>query len=136
MAKYLKTFSSFSTNDLQAARKFYGDILQLAIKERDQLLELDVPGASVLVYPKDNHEPATFTVLNFVVSDLQQEVAALKQKGVVFESYDFPGFKTNEDNILVDEKMQMKIAWFTDTAGNILSLIEEQKAKQQNNGNQ
>ncbi len=128
MARYLKAFSSFSTNDLPAARKFYGDILQLTVTERDQLLELQVPGGNVLVYPKDNHEPATFTVLNFVVTDLRKEVAALKEKGVMFEHYDFPGFETNEENIMVDEKMKMKIAWFTDTAGNILSLIEEGKS--------
>ena len=127
MCRYLKAFSSFSTNDLAAARKFYAEDLAIEVKAQDHFLELQIGEQEVLIYPKDNHEPATFTVLNFYVQDLEKEVAALKQKGVPFESYDTPDIKTNEQDILEDPAMQMKIAWFKDPAGNILSLIEQQK---------
>jgi catechol 2,3-dioxygenase-like lactoylglutathione lyase family enzyme len=125
MAHYTKAFSSFSTNDLQAARKFYAGVLQIDTKELSHFLELHIGETEIVIYAKDNHEPATFTVLNFYVQDLEQEVAALKQKGIAFEQYDLPGLRTNKDGILADEEMKMKTAWFKDPAGNILSLIQK-----------
>ena len=124
MPRYSKAFSSFSTNDLEAAKKFYGTVLELKISDKGDIVQLYVGEQEIVIYPKDNHEPATFTVLNFYVPDIEKEVAVLKQKGISFESYDTPDIKTNEQNILIDEEMQMKIAWFKDPAGNILSLIQ------------
>lgn len=88
-------------------------------------MELTAPGAgTIFVYPKPNHEPATYTVLNFKVNDIGVAVKQLKDQGVKFESYDLPGMKTDENNIFTVKEMNMRQAWFTDPAGNILSVIE------------
>lgn len=125
MFKNIKAFSGYSANDIGAATTFYRDILGLIVKEGiEGILELHIAGSTpVIIYPKPNHEPATFTVLNFPVPDIKEAVAGLKNKGVVFESYNMPYFKTDDDNIF--RGGGPLIAWFKDPAGNILSVLEE-----------
>jgi ketosteroid isomerase-like protein/extradiol dioxygenase family protein len=114
-----KAFSGFSVNDLAKAKQFYGETLGLRVSEENGLVTLHIAGdRDTLVYPKDNHEPATFTILNFPVDDIESAVDQLVARGVRFERY--PN---------VDEKGIMReggplIAWFKDPAGNILSVIE------------
>ena len=118
-----KGFSGFAVDDLERAKAFYGDTLGLEVTENYGLLELHVGGGTnVLIYPKPDHRPATFTILNFPVDDVEQAVAELKQRGVRFESYDQPELKTDADHIF--RGGGPKIAWFTDPAGNILSVIQ------------
>lgn len=117
-------FSSFSVNDIENAKKFYGQ--KLGLKEKDNpmgIIELHFPnGNNVIIYPKPNHEPATFTVLNFPVSKIEKAVDELSAKGIEFLQYEAP-IKTNEKGIC--DNGDHAIAWFKDPAGNILSLIEE-----------
>jgi len=126
MFKDVKAFSGYSANDIQEATAFYRDILGLNIKIGiEGILELHIAESSpVIVYPKPNHEPATFTVLNFPVPDIKKSVTELKSKGVLFESYDMPDFKTDDDNIF--RGGGPLIAWFKDPSGNILSVIQEE----------
>lgn len=127
MFKDKDAFSSFSVDDLQKAKEFYGQTLGLEVAEVSEmngLLELRLAGGGrVLIYPKPNHTPATFTVLNFVVDDVEQAVDALAGRGVRFEQYDEPNLKTDEKGIARGEGPT--IAWFQDPAGNILSVVEE-----------
>jgi len=120
-----EAFSSYSVQDIEKARAFYEDILGLRVVVKAYMMELHVSGNNIMIYPKDNHEPATYTVLNFKVDDIDATVKALKVKEVKFESYDLPGMKTDENNIFTMEEMNMRQAWFTDPAGNIISIIEE-----------
>ncbi|WP_327590929.1 VOC family protein [Nonomuraea sp. NBC_00507] len=116
-----KAFSGFSVNDIAAAKKFYGETLGLRVSEEHGLLTLHIAGGTdILVYPKDNHTPATFTILNFPVEDIDKAVDELVARGVRFERY--PHFKTDEKGILREEGPP--IAWFTDPAGNILSVLQ------------
>jgi len=117
-------FSSFSVDNLQQAKRFYGQTLGLKISESPEGLEMHPGKTSVFIYPKPNHEPATFTVLNFKVDDIEAAVDDLKQKGVSFERYD-GAIKTNEKGIHRD-RVGPAIAWFKDPAGNILSVLEGQ----------
>lgn len=120
-----KAFSSFSVNDLKKAKEFYGNTLHLKVSESPEGLELKVPGgASVFLYPKPNHTPATFTVLNFPVDDIDKAVTELKGVGVKFEHYDLPGIKTDSKGIARGPGGPT-IAWFKDPAGNILSVLQE-----------
>jgi catechol 2,3-dioxygenase-like lactoylglutathione lyase family enzyme len=117
-----KSFSSFSVDDLKKAKQFYENTLGLEVSESKEGLELHPQDTTVFVYPKPNHKPATFTVLNFLVDDIDRAVDDLKQKGVDFEHY--------EDPIQTDKKGIHRnggpaIAWFKDPAGNILSVIQE-----------
>lgn len=124
MLKDTKAFSGFSVDDIPAAKRFYGETLGLDVNEIGDMLELKLAtGGAVLIYPKPNHVPATFTVLNFPVADMPATVAELRQRGVAFESYDQPGLKTDEDGIF--RGGGPLIAWFTDPAGNILSVLEQ-----------
>lgn len=124
MFKDSKAFSSFSVNDLQKARDFYGRTLGLDVKEDRRGLNLRIGGAdAVFLYPKPNHTPATFTVLNFLVGSVEEAVAQLAAKGVRFEKYDLPGIKTDDKGIARAGEGPT-IAWFKDPAGNILSVIE------------
>ena len=118
-----KAFSSFSVDDLQKAKQFYGQTLGLKVKESKEGLELQPGEQSIFVYPKPNHKPATFTVLNFQVKDIDAAVDDLKQKGVSFEHYDGE-IKTNEKGIHHDGGPT--IAWFKDPAGNILSVLQNE----------
>jgi predicted enzyme related to lactoylglutathione lyase len=118
-------FSSFSVNDLQKAQSFYEQTLGIktSIKEPEGVLNLEMNGSgNVMIYPKPNHTPATFTVLNFQVDDVEKAVAALNSKGVTFEQYT-GDIQTNEKGIR--DNGTHKIAWFKDPAGNILSVIED-----------
>lgn len=120
-----ESFSTFSTSDLDEAKKFYGDILGLKISENKMgLLELHFKNNSVLIYPKPDHQPAAFTVLNFKVREIEKQVDELNKKGIQFEKYDIGHIKTNSKGIHTS-KAGPSVAWFKDPAGNILSIIEE-----------
>ncbi|MNK01344.1 Glyoxalase-like domain protein [compost metagenome] len=125
MFKETKAFSGFSVNDIAKAKEFYSTILGLDVREgMEGILELHIKGNNpIVVYPKPNHIPATFTVLNFPVPDVEKAVELLKSKDVVFESYDLPYFKTDNDNIF--RGGGPLIAWFKDPAGNIFSVIQQ-----------
>jgi catechol 2,3-dioxygenase-like lactoylglutathione lyase family enzyme len=126
MFKNTKAFSGFSVNDVQKAKEFYGQTLGLDVSESHGLLELHIAGGThILMYPKENHTPATFTILNFPVDNIEQAVDDLARHGVHFESY-------NEGDLVTDEKgifrgQGPKIAWFKDPAGNLLSVLEEEE---------
>ena len=122
--KEAETFSSFSVNDLRKAKEFYGDTLGLEIKETPEGLELHTGNNAVFLYPKPNHTPATFTVLNFHVDDIEKAVDELDSLGVKLERYDLPDLKTDKRGIARGPKGPI-IAWFKDPAGNILSVLEE-----------
>jgi catechol 2,3-dioxygenase-like lactoylglutathione lyase family enzyme len=124
MLKDSKAFSGFSAGDIQMAKKFYSETLGLDVTESHGLLTLRLTGGNnVLIYPKSNHVPATFTVLNFPVQDVDLAVDELTKRGVRFEKYDLPDLKTDEKGIMRGNGPT--IAWFKDPAGNILSVIEE-----------
>ena len=123
-----KAFSGYSVDDLRKAQQFYGETLGIEVSQEQEMpvLHLHIHGGyEVILYEKPNHEPATFTVLNFPVRNIEEVVKTLKSKGVKFESYDWPGFKTDPDDIM--RGYGPTIAWFTDPAGNILSVIETEK---------
>ena len=118
-----KAFSGFSVNDIEKAKEFYGKTLGLEVSESNGLLTLHLAGGNnVLIYPKPNHTPATFTVLNFPVNDVDQVVDQLTKRGVQFEIYDLPDIKTDKKGIM--RGRGPTIAWFKDPSGNILSVIE------------
>ncbi|MEO6350938.1 MAG: VOC family protein [Candidatus Limnocylindrales bacterium] len=122
------TFPSFSVDDVDTARKFYGETLGLDVSDGPMGV-LDVVlngGQHLMLYPKTNHEPATFTVLNFSVDDLDAAVDDLVGKGVEFEKYDMPELKTNEKGIARDpEGRGPALAWFKDPAGNIVAVMQQ-----------
>jgi catechol 2,3-dioxygenase-like lactoylglutathione lyase family enzyme len=120
LLKQGKAFSSFSVNDVPKAKDFYGKTLGLDVSESNGLLRLHLgSGNEALAYPKPNHSPATFTILNFPVESVEQAVDELSQRGVRFEHY-------NERDLKTDAKGTPGpvIAWFKDPAGNILSVVE------------
>jgi predicted enzyme related to lactoylglutathione lyase len=122
MLKDSHAFSGFSTNDIDAARAFYGDTLGLDVSEQMGLLRLSFAGGgSGIIYPKPNHEPATFTVLNFPTDDVEGTVDRLAAAGVVFERYE--GMNQDERGIARDPQGPA-IAWFKDPAGNILAVLD------------
>jgi catechol-2,3-dioxygenase len=124
MFKDTKAFSGFSVDDLSKAKQFYNQTLGLEVSEANGMLTLHLAGgANVLIYPKPNHTPATFTILNFPVANVERSVDELTRRGVRFERYDLPDLKTDEKGIF--HGGGPKIAWFTDPAGNIISVIEE-----------
>jgi catechol-2,3-dioxygenase len=125
MFNYTNSFSSFSVGDLQKAKAFYQDILELKVKENAMgVLEIQTGDAAyVMIYPKPNHEAATFTVLNFEVKNIKETVDALTKRGVQFEQYEAP-IKTDEKGICRNADGHA-IAWFKDPAGNILSVIQD-----------
>lgn len=117
-----KAFASFSVDDLQKAKHFYGEALGLDVSESEMGLQLHPGHTDIFIYPKPNHSPASFTVLNFEVDDINTAVEELKSKGVRFEQYDGE-IKTDEKGIHRDGGPS--IAWFKDPAGNILSVLEK-----------
>ena len=122
MFKEAKAFSSFSVNDLRRAKQFYGETLGLDLTETKEGLELHFTGgAEVFIYPKSNHVPATFTVLNFPVKNVEEAVDKLTGRGIKFEKYEGE-LKTDDKGIFRGEGP--KIAWFKDPAGNYLSVLE------------
>ncbi len=127
MFKDTKAFSSFSVNDLQKAKEFYGETLGLEFSEMPEGLELHIAGGKgVFIYPKPNHIPATFTILNFPVYNIEEAVGELTNRGVRFEIYNEGDLKTDERGIFRDGGM--KIAWFKDPSGNFLSVLEEKQS--------
>ena len=127
MFKARSAFSGFSVNDTARAKAFYSDVLGLTVDQDSMGLTLHLPGgAAVFVYQKETHQPATFTILNFVVGDIDATVDELGRRGVRFEHYD-NGIKTDEKGIARGRKAGMgpDIAWFKDPAGNFLSIIQE-----------
>jgi catechol 2,3-dioxygenase-like lactoylglutathione lyase family enzyme len=124
MLRESKAFSGFSVDDLQKAKQFYGETLGVEVNESDGWLNLHLgSGATVLVYPKPNHTPATFTILNFPVDSVDKAVDELTKRGVRFEIYDEPDLKTDARGISRGGPGPT-IAWFKDPAGNILSVLE------------
>ena len=123
MFRDAKAFSGFSVDDIPKAREFYGQTLGLDVTEQHGLLFLHLAGGGkVLVYPKPDHAPASFTILNFPVGDIEEAVGELNRRGVRFERY--------EGELKTDEKGIFRgggplIAWFKDPAGNTLSVLEE-----------
>jgi len=122
--KTAKSFSSFSVNDLTKAKDFYGEMLGLDVSESPEGLELRTNNNTIFVYPKPNHTPASFTVLNFRVDDIEEAIEELASMGVKLEHYNLPDLKTDARGIASNPGHQ--IAWFKDPAGNICSVIEEQ----------
>ena len=121
--KINEAISGFAVNDLEKARQFYSDVIGLKVTSDDMVLQLHTPGgAIILVYPKANHEPATFTILNLIVDDIKATMMQLKEKGIVFDPYDDGQHKTDEDGIF--RGAPSLIAWFKDPFGNILSVIQ------------
>lgn len=118
-----KAFFSFSVDDLVRARQFYTEILGVNAEETHEGLRLDVAGGQHFVYAKDNHQPATYTVLNFPVDSVEETVKALEARGVTFEVYDEGDLKTDENGIFRGDGGPV-IAWFKDPAGNFLSVLE------------
>jgi catechol 2,3-dioxygenase-like lactoylglutathione lyase family enzyme len=120
-----KAFSGFAVDDLQKARAFYGETLGLktTVLDEENLLQLDLAGdRAVLIYHKPDFEPATYTILNFPVEDVEKAVDELTDRGVAFERYE--GFEQDEKGIA--RAAGPPIAWFKDPAGNILSVLDQQ----------
>lgn len=119
-----KAFSGFSVNDIPKAKEFYARTLSLKVSEEHGMLRLHLAGGgTVIVYPKPNHTPATFTILNFPVKSVDAAVTELTKRGVRFEVYNEPNLKTDSRGIF--RGGGPVIAWFRDPAGNILSVLEE-----------
>jgi catechol 2,3-dioxygenase-like lactoylglutathione lyase family enzyme len=115
-------YSGFSTNDIPAAKAFYGETLGLEVTEENGMLTLHLAGGGkVLIYPKDDHEPATFTVLNFPTDNIDGAVDRLTAAGIAMERYPDSG----QDERGVSRGWGPPIAWFKDPAGNILSVLED-----------
>ena len=123
MLENTQPFSSFSVNDLQKAKEFYGRTLGLDVKTESEGLELHFPDNRIFIYPKSNHVPATFTILNFPVRNVDAAVDELSKRGVQFEKYKEGELKTDEKGVFRGDGPT--IAWFKDPAGNFLSIIEE-----------
>ena len=125
-----KAYSGFSVDDTEQAKDFYGNTLGLKVTGEHSMLNLHLgSGAVVLLYAKgESHVPASFTVLNFPVDDIDKAVDELSAKGVQFEHYDSDTIKTDDKGIArgLEQHMGPDIAWFKDPAGNILSVLQEQ----------
>jgi catechol 2,3-dioxygenase-like lactoylglutathione lyase family enzyme len=122
MFETAQAFGSFAVDDLAAAQKFYGETLGLRVSEEDGALMLHLAGDHrILVYAKPDHAPATFTILNFPVDDIDQAVDELTARGVPIQRYE--GFDTDDKGIYRGERRS--IAWFTDPAGNVLSMVQQ-----------
>jgi catechol 2,3-dioxygenase-like lactoylglutathione lyase family enzyme len=121
MVSYQRPFSGFSVSDIPAAKEFYTHVLGLTVNEENGMLQIDIgDGHTVLAYPKgDGHVPASFTVLNLPVNDVTAAVQELAGKGVQFARYD--GMPQDEDGVMKGNGPD--IAWFTDPAGNVMSII-------------
>lgn len=126
MFSQTKAFSGFSVDDIEKAKNFYSNVLGLRVSNLDMgVLALHIKdGNDIIIYPKPNHKPATFTILNFPVDDIEKAVDQLADKGVKFEQYE-GDLKTDKKGIF--RNAGPLIAWFKDPAGNILSVLEESK---------
>ncbi|WP_280254235.1 VOC family protein [Nocardia abscessus] len=115
-------FSGFSVDDVEAAKTFYAETLGIQVSEENGMLQLHLGGGgTVLVYPKPDHTPATFTVLNFPVPDIEAAVDELIRRNVRFERYEF----AEQDEKGIHRGGGPLIAWFTDPAGNVLSVLQQ-----------
>jgi len=122
MFENTKAFSGFAVDDVTAAKTFYGDTLGLNVSEENGMLRLHIAGGGdILVYPKPDHTPAAYTILNFPVDDIDQAVDALIARGVLFERFD--GFDADDKGIVRGNGPD--IAWFKDPAGNVLSVLQD-----------
>ncbi len=121
MFEHTKAFSGFSVDDTEEAKRFYGETLGVRVSEEHGILTLHIAGdRDTIVYPKgDDHTPATFTILNFPVPDIESAVDALTARGVKFEHYDWV------DERGINRRGGPLIAWFKDPAGNTLSVIQQ-----------
>jgi catechol 2,3-dioxygenase-like lactoylglutathione lyase family enzyme len=123
MLENSNAFSGFAVDDIDKAKQFYGETLGVGVSEDGELLRLHLGGGTqVIVYPKPDFTPATYTMLNFPVDDIAKAVDDLVARGVVFERY--PGFD-QDDKGIASETPGPAIAWFKDPAGNILSVLQE-----------
>ena len=121
-------FSGFSVDDQAKAKEFYSNTLGLELTDESMGLNFKLPGGgSLFIYPKDDHQPAAFTVLNFVVDDIDKAVGGLTNSGVQFEHYDNMPAKPDEKGIMrgLAANQGPDIAWFKDPAGNIISVLQE-----------
>jgi len=128
MFKVKTAFSGFSVDDEAKAKKFYSEVLGLKVDDNGMGLQIHLPGGgTVFVYPKDTHQPATFTILNFVVEDIDGAVEELAKRGVSFEKYE--GFHQDAKGIArgIAAKRGPDIAWLKDPAGNILSMLQDSR---------
>ena len=122
MFEETKAFSGFAVDDIPAARTFYGETLGLAVTEDQGMLTLHIAGGTaILIYPKPNHAPADYTILNFPVADIGAAVDELTRRGVRFERYD----GMDQDDRAINRGGGPPIAWFADPAGNVLSVIQQ-----------
>ena len=120
-----KAFSGFSVDDMAKAKQFYGETLGLEVSEANGIMTLHLAGGrDTLVYPKLDHTPATFTILNFPVDDVEAAVDALAARGVHFERYDWA---EQDPKGISRREGGPSIAWFTDPAGNVLSVLQEKR---------
>jgi predicted enzyme related to lactoylglutathione lyase len=130
MFKDSQAFSSFSTDDIAKAKEFYGQTLGLEVEEMPEMgiIQLNLAtGGKVMIYPKGKgHEPATYTVLNFPVDDIDAAVDELGKRGMTFEQYDMKWIKTDEKGISRGDDKGPSMAWFKDPAGNILAVMQEE----------
>jgi catechol 2,3-dioxygenase-like lactoylglutathione lyase family enzyme len=118
-----KAFSGFSVDDIPAAKRFYGETLGLEVSEANGMLTLHIlGGGEILVYPKPDHTPATFTILNFPVEDIDSAVDELTDRGVTFQRYG----DSQQDERGIYRGFGPPIAWFTDPAGNILAVLQQE----------
>jgi catechol 2,3-dioxygenase-like lactoylglutathione lyase family enzyme len=127
MLRDVSAFSGFSVNDAAAALAFYGDTLGCTIEDTGMGLQLKFPnGHSVFIYEKADHQPATFTVLNFPVDDINAAIDSLTEKGITMERYDGMPAAQDERGVLRGKTAGMgpDIAWFKDPAGNVLAVLE------------
>ncbi|PPF23912.1 VOC family protein [Rathayibacter rathayi] len=124
MIRSERAFSGFSVDDVAAARAFYGGVLGLEVEVNAMgILQIELPGGGrAIAYPKPDHEPASFTILNFSVEDIDAAVAELNAAGVVTAIYDDPSLPTDATGVMRGHGPT--ICWFHDPAGNILSVIE------------
>ena len=122
MFKDTKAYSGFAVDDIEAAKRFYGETLGLEVSEENGMLTLNIAAERpTLVYPRPDHTPAEYTILNFPVDDIDHAVDQLAERGVEFVRYE--GFDQDQKGVMRDQGPD--IAWFTDPAGNVLSVIED-----------
>ena len=130
MLKDSGAFSGFSVDDLDKAKDFYGNVLGVSVEELPGMgLRLKLNGTNVFVYAKPDHQPASFTVLNFEVADIDAAIDELVAAGVSFEHYDNMPAPQDEKGVLRNDGDPLRgpqgIAWFKDPAGNILSVLQQ-----------
>lgn len=127
-AIFANAASSFSVDDIEKANEYYGQKLGLDVSGEEEGLKMQIGGLSTFIYPKDDHAPATFTIINFMVDDIDKAVDELAKRGVQFEAYESE-LKTDEKGVFrgADRNSGPNIAWFKDPAGNILSVMEVKK---------